>query len=352
MISYFSSQWGADPSSDIIRMAQSYITARKNASLMLAPAHPLFNLNGLQEYDFRNTSSSGNTQTIASLTEMAEFFNFYFSTWNRKQTKTSSDELVLQIDNAHHQIDSGQCAPAPLNYYRYILETRYWKKVTLINWGHDKNPVSEQLLASYPKIKKFEGDLLEAWQLLLTAQNAALGASILSQLLAFNSNLKTITAKKRFWLPSYAKRDDFNASDGREVFTIGILNYFEPKQWRSNKLQRQRLLDLPPSSLSDNTRWQFTETERCRSFEFCQSCRDTGPTGTLWRRVIQQRFDVKSLDWDCPHGWKWGGKPNLILGLKKKLKIGTIIKKTTTSLGVRPCLDCIERGKKLDGDKR
>ena len=347
----FSAQWGADPSSDIVRLARAYCRGRKMSTLLSVPAHPVINPQGLRVFDFRAEISPGNTDEQVSLSEISEFLQRYFSEYaDHKATqpyKFKGDELILQIDNAYAQIDSGEYAPAPLNYYQYVLETRYWTKVTLLDWGTEQSPVSKHLLAKYPKIRLFQGSLPEAWSLLKHAPNVVIGAGVLAQALCLMA-----PGRKRIWLPEYAKHPDFAPSDKREINPVEVNHYFAPREWWSGNRQREELLAYPPAHLADHTRWKFTETERCRSFEFCQSCRDTGATGKLWRQVIQQRFDVPERDWECPHGWKWGGKPGFLLGLKKTLKLGSVIKKTTTALGVKPCVDCDERGEKLDGNRR
>ncbi|MFT5135178.1 MAG: hypothetical protein ACI8XV_000200 [Arenicella sp.] len=350
---YFSSLWGADPNSDIIRLAKSYIKARSDAGLLLVPVHPVFNIDRFSCIDFRDDERRLSDANLAdSVTPMSEFIKSYFSDLlnHKSRIKNRPDELLIQIDNVHAQIDEGAHAPAPLNYYRYVLETRYWKKVTLVNWGDENNLISEKLFAMYPKINKFEGSLVEAWQLLMSSSNAVIGSNILSQVLSQCVHDERLMPK-RIWVPSYALQKGFLSTSNREVNSVEIRNYFSKFEWRSSRQQRDRLLNHAPSDIIDSTHWKFTETERCRSFQFCQSCRDQGPIGKLWRKVIQQRFDVPKQDWDCPHGWKWGGKPGLVLRLKKKFKLGTIIKNTTTSLGVRSCLDCVERGKRFDGDR-
>lgn len=94
---------------------------------------------------------------------------------------------------------------------------------------------------------------------------------------------------------------------------------------------------------------RFTDTEQCRSFVFCKTCRDTGSVGKLWRRVVAKRFDVPSEDWPCPHGWKWGGEPGLMLKIKQWLGMGSKFKKATTRVGIKPCGGCAKRAAKMDG---
>lgn len=348
--SAYSSLWGADASSDLIRVAQSYWLARRDATLLIVPPHPVFSSSTSTRFNFRSGTPAQPQETDFCLAHMAEFLTDWFPEWAPSATQRAktyrSDELVLQVDNAYAQIDSGDHAPAPLNYYRYVLETRYWKKVTLIDWGKEASPVSQHLLNKYPKIKQFRGGLKQSWELLRRSSNMVIGASILAQALSVSS-----AGRQRIWVPSYAKRSDFTSSSSREVNSVELNQYFANQEWRAGCRQREELLSYPSNQLADFTRWKFTETERCRSFQFCQSCRDKGPTGKLWRQIIQQRFDVPERDWACPHGWKWGGKPNLTLAIKKRLKIGTVIKKTTTALGVKPCADCVERGEKLDGTR-
>jgi hypothetical protein len=94
---------------------------------------------------------------------------------------------------------------------------------------------------------------------------------------------------------------------------------------------------------------KFTDTEQCKSFAFCRTCRDTGSVGKLWRRVVAKRYDVPSEDWKCPHGWKWGGEPGLVLKLKRKFGVGSKFKKTTSRVGIKPCGACAKRAAKMDG---
>ncbi len=94
---------------------------------------------------------------------------------------------------------------------------------------------------------------------------------------------------------------------------------------------------------------RFTDTEQCKSFRFCKTCRDTGSVGRLWRRVVAKRYEVPDINWKCPHGWKWGGEPGLGLRLKQKMGIGTKFGRTTSAVGIRPCGGCARRAAKLDG---
>lgn len=100
---------------------------------------------------------------------------------------------------------------------------------------------------------------------------------------------------------------------------------------------------------TEDIRLKFTETDQCKGFVFCKTCRDTTTVGKLWRRVVAKRFEVPSADWECPHGWKWGGKPGLVLSLKQKLGLGSKMKKTTSTIGFRPCSGCQKRAAKMDG---
>lgn len=94
---------------------------------------------------------------------------------------------------------------------------------------------------------------------------------------------------------------------------------------------------------------RFTDTDQCKSFRFCKTCRDTGSVGKLWRRVVAKRYEVPSEDWRCPHGWKWGGEPGLILRLKQKFRPGSKFKKTASAVGIKPCGPCAKRAAKMDG---
>lgn len=100
---------------------------------------------------------------------------------------------------------------------------------------------------------------------------------------------------------------------------------------------------------AEAARVSFTDTEQCKRFVFCQTCRDTGSVGKLWRRVVAKRFEMPSEDWDCPHGWKWGGEPGLVLKLKRRFGVGSKFKKTTARAGIKPCGGCAKRAAKLDG---
>lgn len=100
---------------------------------------------------------------------------------------------------------------------------------------------------------------------------------------------------------------------------------------------------------ADDVRVRFTDTDQCKRFTFCRICRDTTTVGKLWRSVVAKRFDVPGTNWDCPHGWKWGGKPGLVLTIKQKLGLGTKIKAGTSKFGVRPCGGCMKRAAKMDG---
>lgn len=94
---------------------------------------------------------------------------------------------------------------------------------------------------------------------------------------------------------------------------------------------------------------KFTDSDDCKSFIYCRTCRDTTSVGRLWRRVVAKRYDVPNIDWPCPHGWKWGGKPGLMLRLKRRLGIGTQFSRTANRFGVRPCGECAKRAARMDG---
>lgn len=94
---------------------------------------------------------------------------------------------------------------------------------------------------------------------------------------------------------------------------------------------------------------RFTDTDECKSFVYCPTCRDTGTTGKLWRRVIAKRYGMPNEDWACPHGWKWGGEPGLYLRIKRKLGVGRRFSRVASKLGARPCAPCARRAAKMDG---
>lgn len=94
---------------------------------------------------------------------------------------------------------------------------------------------------------------------------------------------------------------------------------------------------------------KFTDTAQCKSFVFCKTCRDTGSVGKLWRRVVAKRYDVPDEDWKCPHGWKWGGEPGLVLKLKQRFRVGSRFKRSTSRVGIKLCGGCAKRAAKMDG---
>ncbi|MFZ0488565.1 MAG: hypothetical protein WAL83_16350 [Arenicellales bacterium] len=106
---------------------------------------------------------------------------------------------------------------------------------------------------------------------------------------------------------------------------------------------------IDTTEAADEEPVKFTESEQCKSFRFCKTCRDTGTVGKLWRRVVAKRFIVPSNDWKCPHGWKWGGEPGLILKLKQKFNPGSKFGRTTSAVGIKPCGGCAKRAAKMDG---
>ena len=343
----FGALWGSDASSDFVRVVKAILRSRERGVSISIPSHADFSVN--QEFvDGLCVTEPLDGALHSDLSHVSRCVNEYLdqqgfgSSYGRKD-----NELLIVIDNAFAQIDEGVHPPPPYNFYAYVLETRYWKRVTLIDLGGEHlSPVTQLLLRKYPRIKLFHGNICQAWHQIRRASNAVIGSSLMPQALSIALN-----ARKRVWLPAYAQRDGFISSGVLQVNPIHIESYLCDETWRSERRQREWLQVCPPEYLRDDTRWEFTETERCRSFEFCQSCRNTGSEGKLWRSVIAQRFEVPSTDWDCPHGWKWGGKPGLVLFLKKKLKVGTVIKKTSSALGVKACVDCERRGQWLDGDR-
>ena len=331
--------WGEDPSSDLARIIDKI--KQRGAISRYPHLAPTLSLNHQTTLDLATRihclakdSDTFSRQSIlrALIPEL------------RQPVKLRKSTLVLQVDSFDGQIDCGRYPPPPLNYYRYIIETRYWKHVIVVNFGDTDNPTSTLLAQEYPRIRVHKGNLLEKWCLLAHAQQAAIGCSRLALDL-----VKLPLDKRRVWLPAYV-----NAPHNQNTSTlpIHINNYFSPDEWAGRSEQILKLTKLSASNIEDRNRWEFTETERCRSFEYCQSCRDTGPTGTLWRKVIASRFDVSSTEWPCPHGWKWEGKPSLWLSLQRKLKLGSAVKRSAAALGVRPCKDCEERGHRWDGTRK
>lgn len=109
------------------------------------------------------------------------------------------------------------------------------------------------------------------------------------------------------------------------------------------------ITEAPGSDATDDKTVRFTDTDQCKSFRFCKTCRDTGSVGKLWRRVVAKRYEVPDEDWKCPHGWKWGGEPGLVLKLKQRFGVGSKFKKTTSRVGIKPCGGCAKRAAKMDG---
>ena len=331
--------WGDDPNSDLAVLVDKistggFVSRHPNLvpSLDIKGHSPLKIGERLSRLQVKSALPLDSTILLKLVPELAQ------------KPALKANTLVIQVDSYSAMQDSAKHAPPPLNYYRYILETRYWQNVTLVNLGKDDNPVSTLLLKEYPKIKHFTGNLVQKWRLIAHANHLAIGCSRLAHHLS-----QLGLASQRVWFPSYAHP---KVEPSASVLPIEITDYFTPHSWTARSAQIAKVISHPAQHIIDNNRWTFTETERCRSFEFCQSCRDTGATGTLWRKVIASRFDVPNTDWECPHGWKWGGKPGLTLALQRGLKLGSAIKKTTSALGVVPCKDCVDRGQRWDGTRK
>ena len=94
---------------------------------------------------------------------------------------------------------------------------------------------------------------------------------------------------------------------------------------------------------------KFTDTEKCRGFKHCKTCRDTGTAGESWRAAVARLYDVPAANWECRHGWKWGGEPGVTLRFKRWLNFGSKFEQTTAAINIEPCEDCRKRAEKLDG---
>ena len=328
--------WGEDPNSDIYRyLSQSFtidLVSDVDLDIEVAPGKKLMPRISERAQPSRDAPlSKGLAQLLPEL---------------NTPIKLNNETLVLQIDSFDGLIDNGQHAPPALVYYRYILETRFWASVVIVDLGKNVSPITEHLIERYPKIKLCKGDLLEKWRTIVYAKQLVLGVSSLAQVLAGITH-----HEKRVWLLEGCVRTELFkvSSDSIKVMPVGLTDYFAPFTWKARHQQVTQLLEHPGSKIEDNGRWVFTETDRCRDFSLCQTCRDTSVTGKLWRKMIAERFEVQSVDWDCPHGWKWGGKPSVKLAILRKLKMGSAFKRTAAALGAVPCEDCEQRGKRMDG---
>lgn len=328
--------WGEDPNSDVFRYLKQLfkddVVGNAALDIEVAPGQalkPRITERGQQSHD-------------ASLSNRLE----QLFPELQKPKKLDNETLVLQIDSFDGLIDDGRHAPPALVYYRYILETRYWPKVIIVDFGKNLSPITKHLIGRYPKIRLCKGDLLEKWRTIVHAKQLVLGVSALAQVLA-----EIAPHKKRIWLLEGSARTGLlkTSSNYIKVMSIGLQDYFAPFTWKRRRQQVTKLLEHRGSTIVDNGRWIFTETDRCRDFSLCQTCRDTSATGKLWRKMIAARFEVENADWDCPHGWKWGGKPSFKLALLRKLKLGSAFKRTAAALGAVACEDCQQRGEKMDG---
>ena len=340
-------------------MATAIILAKKKGLRVLVPTHEVFNPDGKLEFDFRSTVVNKAAASTAAVevselgeADIAGVIRSYLLAKlpvSGKRKKPRSTELVIYVDNAYDSlvcVAAKYSVPPPLMFYRYIIETRYWPRVTIVAIGGSTNLVFDRLSRFYPKIRVLSGDAQSAWHYILNATNLVIGAELFGQISSLISE-----SLKQVWLPEYAISSGYLSNQSADVYPIKIVDYLEPGEWKASACQLSMLIEYPSDKIVDETRWAFTDTERCRSFEYCQSCRDTGTAGKLWRRIVADRFDVPQPDWNCPHGWKWGGKPGLGLRIKKILGIGTLIKRTTTALGISKCTDCLERADKLDGKR-
>ena len=340
-------------------MATAITLAKQKGLRLLVPTHEVFNPDGKLEFDFRSTvvnkaDASTAAVEVAELgdADIAGVIKSYLLAKHPvpgKRKKPHSAELVIYVDNAYDPsvcVAAKYSVPPPLMFYRYIIETRYWPRVTIVAIGGSTNLVFDHLRRFYPKIRVLSGDAPSSWHYILNATNLVIGAELFGQI----SSLISETLKQ-VWLPEYAISSGYLSNQRADVFPIKIVDYLEPGEWKASESQLGMLIEHPSDKISDEIRWTFTDTEQCRSFEHCQTCRDMGTAGKLWRRIVADRFDVPHPDWNCPHGWKWGGKPGPGLRLKRILGIGTLIKRTTAVLGISKCTDCLERADKLDGKR-
>ncbi len=333
--------WGEDPSSDIVRYLRSGLAHGFShlASLNLQLDSSQILNPSLAERVATNINATQRVTTIAD--QLGLLFPELL-----KPLALSDKTLVLQVDSFNGLIDHGEHAPAPLIYYRYVLETRFWSKVVLVDFSEHISPIAQYLIERYPRIQLCEGNLIEKWRTVAHARQAVLGVAALSQVL-----IKLIEHPKRVWLLEHSlpALNSVQQGSATQLMPIALADYLTGAQWRGRRSQVAQVLELPVSAMLDKGRWIFTETERCRSFEFCQQCRDTGATGKLWRKMIAARFEVESPNWECPHGWRWGGKPTWRLALLRRLKLGSAFKKTAAVLGAKDCKECQRRGELMDG---
>jgi hypothetical protein len=360
------SYWGENLGADLCRLASGLQFYGKlgpnkdNSTTLFVPAHEVFNPSGKLKFDSlgnptdpinkdRCLSSPSETDLVSLMVRLKPFLSSILPKLDNKNQPESS-ELVIYIDDVlggfGHRTDIDN-VPPPLAYYRYVIESRYWEKVTVAIPSSTSNLFVRHLKHFYPKINIHAGSAPARWQYLLNARNLVIGADLFGQASALLSD-----SLERLWLPDYSIISGrVLAAYKAKVYPIKIVDYIDRDSWFGGVEQMATICNHPESKILDETKWIFTESEKCRSFEYCHSCRDTTVVGKLWRSVIAERFEVPKRDWECPHGWKWGGVPGWLLRLKRAFGIGTIIKRTASVLGVKPCSECLDREARYDGKR-
>lgn len=86
----------------------------------------------------------------------------------------------------------------PLCFYQKILNKNKFNNIYILSNGHE-NPVVDELLKIYPKIKYKEGSLIEAISIIIYSYNFVMPVSTFPQaLIIFNSNLRNLYIFERF----------------------------------------------------------------------------------------------------------------------------------------------------------
>ena len=116
---------------------------------------------------------------------------------NIRLIETNIDDLYINIRSGKdifkkHVPCSDLYIQPPLCFYKTIIETFNFSNIYIISNGKD-NPVVNELLKSYKKIKYFHGTVQEDAALILSAKNLVLPSSSFSvELIKLSDNLKNL----------------------------------------------------------------------------------------------------------------------------------------------------------------
>ena len=142
-----------------------------------------------------------------------------------------SGDIFVNVINKNY-------AQPPLCFYQKIINENNFNKIFIISNGHE-NPVVDELLKLYPKIKYSHDSVLSDISLIVNAYNLVMPVSTFtSTLIRFNNNLKNIYIYKIF---SYNLKN-INCTIHKMEASIKYKRLLQ-KKWKNTKEQLYMMLN-------------------------------------------------------------------------------------------------------------